>query len=309
MIAVIESIIPVILVIAVGAALRQVEFLNEEQWQGFEKIAYYIFFPAIIMHTLANARLDEVPFWTLSATLLAVIATIMALCLVLRVPITRSGITDNPGFTSIFQGVSRWNAFVALAIAGQLYGAEGVTLIAVAIITMLPILNLCSVLVLARYGASGRPSAGAIAITLVRNPFIWAAAVGIILNVLPFDLPEIGMTTLSILGQGALVAGLIAVGSGLVIHKLKRPSNAAAIATGLRLIVTPAFTAIFGALFGLTGTALAVALITTAVPGAMGSYLMARQMGGNAELMAEILTIQTAAAMITIPVVMAVFAA
>ena len=309
MIAVIESIIPVILVIAVGATLRQVEFLNEEQWQGFEKVAYYIFFPAIIIHTLANARLGEVPFWTLSATLVTVIATIMVLCLVLRVPITRFGITDNPGFTSIFQGVSRWNAFVALAIAGQLYGAEGVTLIAVAIITMLPILNLCSVLVLARYGASTRPSAGAIAVALVRNPFIWAAAVGIVLNVLPFDLPDIGMTTLSILGQGALVAGLIAVGSGLMIQKLKRPSNAAAIATGLRLIVAPIFTVIFGTLFGLTGTARAVALITTAVPGAMGSYLMARQMGGDAELMAEILTIQTAVAMITIPIVLTVFAA
>ena len=261
MIAVIGSIIPVILVIAVGAALRQVEFLNEEQWQGFEKIAYYIFFPAIIMHTLANARLGDVPFWTLSATLLAVIAAMIALCLALRVPIVRFGITDNPGFTSIFQGVARWNAFVALAI------------------------------------------------TLVRNPFIWAAAVGIVLNILPFDLPRIGMTALSILGQGALVAGLISVGSGLVIHKLKRPSNAAAIATGLRLLVTPAFTAAFGAMFGLSGTALAVALITTAVPGAMGSYLMARQMGGDAELMAEILTIQMATAMVTIPIVMTVFAA
>ena len=62
-------------------------------------------------------------------------------------------------------------------------------------------------------------------------------------------------------------------------------------------------------MFGLSGTALAVALITTAVPGAMGSYLMARQMGGDAELMAEILTIQMATAMVTIPVVMAVFAA
>jgi predicted permease len=42
-----------------------------------------------------------------------------------------------------------------------------------------------------------------------------------------------------------------------------------------------------------------------AVPTASASYILARQLGGNATLMAEILTLQTLAGMATIPVLLA----
>ena len=58
-------------------------------------------------------------------------------------------------------------------------------------------------------------------------------------------------------------------------------------------------------LFGVEGTALAVVVLCTAAPTASGSYMLARQMGGNAPLMAEILTVQTLAALITIPLALA----
>ena len=33
--------------------------------------------------------------------------------------------TDGPAFTSLFQGATRWQTFVALAVAGNLYGDSG----------------------------------------------------------------------------------------------------------------------------------------------------------------------------------------
>ena len=49
-------------------------------------------------------------------------------------------------------------------------------------------------------------------------------------------------------------------------------------------------------------------VLCTAVPTASGSYMLARQMGGVRPLMAEILTVQTLLAMLTLPLALALLA-
>ena len=50
------------------------------------------------------------------------------------------------------------------------------------------------------------------------------------------------------------------------------------------------------------------ALICATVPGASSSFILARQLGGNAQLMANITTAQTLAPMVTMPLILWVFA-
>ena len=50
---------------------------------------------------------------------------------------------------------------------------------------------------------------------------------------------------------------------------------------------------------------LLVVVCCTAVPAASNSYILARQMGGDAPLMAQILTFETVLAAITMPIVIA----
>jgi predicted permease len=53
---------------------------------------------------------------------------------------------------------------------------------------------------------------------------------------------------------------------------------------------------------GLAGADLLVTACCASVPAASNSYILARQMGGDAPLMAQILTFETVLAAITIPV-------
>ena len=48
-------------------------------------------------------------------------------------------------------------------------------------------------------------------------------------------------------------------------------------------------------------------MICGSVPGASSSYILARQLGGDAPLMANITTAQTLAAMLTMPLILWVF--
>jgi predicted permease len=61
-------------------------------------------------------------------------------------------------------------------------------------------------------------------------------------------------------------------------------------------------------MLGLREIDLLVVAVSTAVPSAPNGYVLARQMGGDAPLLAEILTVQTLLAAVTMPLVIAAVA-
>ena len=79
------------------------------------------------------------------------------LCLALRPLLARFSI-DGPAFTSIFQGATRWQTYVALAVSDNLFGTHGLALASVAMVAIIPLVNVFSVSVLAHYASSGRSS-------------------------------------------------------------------------------------------------------------------------------------------------------
>jgi len=168
-------------------------------------------------------------------------------------------------------------------------------------------LLLC-VAVLAQYASPERPSARTIAMTVVRNPLIWACAIGLALNVLHLPLPKIWHEVADALGRSSLAIGLLVTGAGLHLEGLLRPRAAAAISVVLKLILMPALAIGLALAFSLTGSNLAIVAVCSAVPCSSSAYVLARQMGGDAPLLAQIITLQTILAAITMPVVIALVA-
>ena len=60
--------------------------------------------------------------------------------------------------------------------------------------------------------------------------------------------------------------------------------------------------------FGVSGSHLAIVAVCSAVPTASSAYVLARQMDGDAPLLAQIITLQTVLAAITMPIVIALVA-
>jgi len=71
----------------------------------------------------------------------------------------------------------------------------------------------------------------------------------------------------------------------------------------LKLMIMPLFVFGLTQVLGVSGTAQHVAVICSAVPTGSGAYVLARQMGGDAPLVASILTLQVIVAAITLPVI------
>jgi malonate transporter len=302
------ALVPVFLLIVLGHILRRALLTQDVVWVGLEHLVYYVLFPALLIDTLSRANLASVPIAGVGGALLLSVLLMSALCLALRPLLVRWLGIDGPAFTSVFQGATRWQTFVALSVAGNLWGDPGVTLAAVGMVAMIPLLNILAVWVLAHYASPRRLSWPNLLLTIAKSPLIWACIVGLAINLIGLPVPKPLHEFADALGRCSLAMGLLVVGAGLKLDGLRRPGGAAMLTVVLKLAVMPAMAIALGMAFGLTGTSLAVVACCASVPSASNGYILARQMGGDAPLLAQILTLQTLLAVLTMPVVIALAA-
>jgi predicted permease len=292
---------PVFLLIALGWLLRVRGFPGDAFWPAAERLVYHVLFPALLFLTTAASELAGFGFVPLTLALVGAILAIGALALLLGPWLG----VDRAGVTSVFQGSIRTNTYVGLGAAGTLYGAAGLEVLGIVVLIVVTTVNLLSVVVLLHYG---RRAAGGRAVlsSVARNPLILACVGGFAVNALGIDLEGVPHDTLEVLGQASLTIGLLCVGAGLEVADLGR-KRMAALATGLlRLVLMPLATALACRLLGIEGLSAAVAILFTAGPISASSYVLARQLGGDAPLMAGLITLTTIAAAFTMPLTLAV---
>jgi len=301
---VISALLPVFLLIVLGFILKRSLMRLDTQWHGLERLTYYILFPMLLIQTLVKADLSSVPVAGVGGALLLSALAMSLLCLALR-PLLSRGNIDGPAFTSIFQGAIRWQTFVALAVASNLFGDTGLALASVAMVAIIPLVNVLSVWVLAQYASPEKPPVRTVVMTVVQNPLIWACAIGLAVNVTHLPLPKVWHDVAEALGRSSLGIGLLVTGAGLHLEGLFRPSLAASIAVFLKLVLMPVLAIALALSFGISGPGLVIVAVCSAVPTSSSAYVMARQMGGDAPLLAQIMTLQTILAAITMPIVIA----
>ena len=306
--AVLGALVPVFLIIALGAVLKRGLLPEASHWIALERLSYFILFPALLVVSIARANLSEVAVVEVSTALLGSIALAGLVLSFARPALCRAFALRGPSYTSVFQGALRWNTYIALAVSGALAGPRGLAVAAVGLAVMIPVLNTLSVIVLARHGENPATSNRLLLLQILRNPFIWSCAAGAAINALHLPVPPVLLTFGDILGRSSLALGLLVVGAGLRLEDLRRPRAVTWFTCLVKLAVLPALAVGIGMLLGLREVDLLIVAVGAAVPSAPNGYVLARQMGGDAPLLAEILTVQTVLAAATMPLIIAAVA-
>ncbi len=302
--AILSALISAFAVIGLGYLISRRGWMTDDMWSGLQHIAYYVLFPSLVISSLVRADLGNAPVGGMVAVFVTAMAA-MCLILVAFRPLLLGWFgLSGPRYSSVFQGSIRWHTFLALAIIASAYGDDGVALAAIAVATIIPIANVLSVVVITAHSSHGIPRPKRFLKIVFTNPFVLSSIGGTGLNVLGIPIVEPLAGTLDLLGSGATGIGLIVVGAGLKFRAINSARGGVALAVVLKLAVMPAL--VYGAalLWEVTGTALAVALVAAAVPTATGSYILARQLGGDAEYVAGILTVQIIVAAATLPAIL-----
>ena len=302
MLLIFESILPIFLLVLLGAALKRSSFINATLWDGLEQLGYYVLFPALLFYTLATADFTKIDIGLIGAVSNGAVILMAGLVLALWPVLRRAGI-GAPAFSSLFQCSTRWNAFVALAIGQKIFGTEGIAIIAVIMAAIIVPINLLNVSVLLWF--SDRWQGYRIfALRIVTNPLIFSSVAGIVVNLAHIPIYQPLMVTVGLVSQASLSLGLIAVGAGLRIADALKPGAMVMLGTALKLLMFPAVMVGLAILCGVTGETLVLLALSASVPTAMNGYLLAKKMGGDSDLYAATATVQTVASFFTIPLVM-----
>jgi predicted permease len=296
---VILAILPIFGLILIGFVLYRLDFPGVGFWPVSERLTYYVLFPAMLVSGLSGRQFDASSLG-LSLTLVGAVCLMGAFLVFTRSMFRLEG----PVFTSVFQGAIRPNTYVGLSAAAGLLGPDWMALSAVALLTLIPLVNVLCVLVLSRHGRHGG-GLGRVGLELVKNPLILACVVGMALSVLKLPLPGVLLDLLTILGKAALPLGLLAVGAGLRFHGLGASTLPVALASLAHLVALPLAAYGCARLLGASGPAVTTALIYTAIPVSVSAFILARQMGGDHEVMALIITAQTVLSALTMPLILA----
>ena len=295
------ALLPVFIIIFMGYICKQLGFPGEGFWSTAERMTYFVFFPALLINKLAFASFSAS---TALPMALSIMATILTLGLVLFLFRPRK-LWNGPIFSSVFQGSIRFNTFVGLAAVSALLGSSGMTLAAVAIMAMIPLINLLCVPTVAYFGHAQAGGVFHMVWEILRNPLILACLAGFAFNLSGMPKPAGLFQVFDLLGRAALPVGLLAVGAGLKITSLHTNISGLITSCLLKLIFFPLSTAIFCYLLNVTGDPRTVAILFASLPTAVSAFILARQLGGDTTLMASIVTVQTVLAAGTMPLVLA----
>ena len=292
-----NALAPVFFLIGLGALIRSRRWLSDDFWESAEKITYYVFFPALLFSNTASADFSEIE--VLPVMLVSVLAAMgsATACLCLR-PVLGVG---GPAFSSVFQGAIRPNTYVGLGAAAALYGDVGLSIVAVCVAAVVPLVNLLSVGAMVRYASTGGGGFFKGLREIAKNPLILACLTGWGFNAVNVGSPPVVGDVLALLGRAALPIGLLAVGAGLDLKSAAGAGKAVGASTFLKLLALPGLTALLCTPLGVEGTERAICLIYSAVPCSASAYVLARQMGGDAKLMAAIITLSTIASVAVMP--------
>ena len=293
-----DALVEAALLIALGWTLKWRNFAGEAFWRGFDRLVYFVLLPALLLHSLIGAEFSgaEAGALALSAAL-----PIFALTLILLAARRALGL-EGPAFSSVYQGSVRSNTYVALATVPALYGEGGFALLALLLAAVVPLVNVLSVVVLSVQGRGRRPKPSEVAGSVATNPLILACALGLLANAsgttrLPAGLDGV----LAALSAAALPCGLMIVGAALSPGALGGHARGVALSAAAKFLALPLLSLGAGRLLGLQPEALGAVVFFQAQPAATASYVLARQLGGDAELMASIVTVQTLLAFAVLP--------
>ena len=283
-----SSLIPIFALIIFGNLFKKISFPSHDFWPMADKLTYYILMPSLLILTLSQAKFENNSFELILSSTLAIFLTLLTLVI-----FNKFNQTNSSSFTSVVQGGIRFNTYVFLALSGSIFGSEGLVIAAIIISFAIPILNIFCISIFAIYSDNQKINILFILKSIFKNPLIIASIIGVLINILGFQMPLSLENFLKILSAAALPLGLLSIGYALVLKDIKSAKKDMLVSIIAKFIVLPAFIFFISKYLELDALAISVLVLFAIMPTAPSSFILARELKGDLQLITSIITVQT----------------
>lgn len=292
--------LPILIIAGVGFLCRQSIIQSDEVWNALDKVNFNILVPAMIFGTLVDADLAAISGGQIMLVIILALLVVSALLLGFQIWLVPKIISVS-SFTSVFQTSTRWNAALALAVVGLLFEDRAITIVAIIMVALMPLVNVINIAVLVRLLTKENASLGPTITKILQNPIIISCVLGLAFSTIGPSLPKPVSDSFDILKVAAIGTLLLSLGAGLRVSALYGQATSLFLSSTLKLVVMPALVLLLGLLVQLDNSVLLIAVTATAMPTATNGFAIAKEMGGDAPLYAAACTLQTILSLITVP--------
>lgn len=297
---------PIFLIALLGSIIKRNWLSSEEFWRGLEKLLYFLLFPSVLFNYISVADFSGASVTKLVLGLM-ISTSIISIALVVY---QKKNNIDGILFTSMFQGSIRYNTYIFLGLSSALFGSEGLAIVAIISSYMIIFTNILSVMIFAAYVPSSINSKNRTELFLLilkligTNPLIIASILGFIFNYSGLKLHLGVQKTIASLSDSALAIGMLNVGAGLKFIICPARFRPVLFATLVKLMIFPIITVIILSIMSISSTTRSIGILYSCLPCASTAYVLSRQLGGDYESMASIITFTTIFSLVSLPIFM-----
>ncbi|MGL6312302.1 AEC family transporter [Vibrio sp. WXL103] len=289
---------PICLMLVMGVLLKRVGMIHDAFIESASKLVFQITLPTMLFLSIVNGNFDLGG----SGTLIVFGFVINTLVFLLSILLSKVGLPKHPDHAVVVQGGFRANtAIIGLAYMAKLFGDEGIALAALYVASTTLLYNIQAVLILTPKG-TGKGSIATIKDILkniTKNPLIIGIVCGLVVKVINIPVPMMVIDTGNYFARMTLPLALLCTGGSLNLSALKQDQKPTWFSSSIKLVIAPLFVTTSAYLFGYRDMELGLFFLMSSAPTAAASYVMARSMGGNATLAANIIALTTVASIIT----------
>jgi predicted permease len=293
---VINILAPIFILVAVGAVLRRMRFLDQVFFDGCSKLAYWIGIPCLLLNQIASAKAHLEGAWKVFAVMM--VASVVVAALAAMVAYALRLATDRRK-TFIHTSFHCNTAFVGLPVIIYALGSGPssgslLELASMALAPTVPLINIMSVLILNGYDPSKRGNFLALfGRKIVLNPLVLACLLGLLISALGLALPVALARGLDSLGKMAMPLALLSIGASLNFARVRDNLALAGVAAVLNVMVLPLIGLGLCRLWGLSGAETLIALLFLACPTATSTYVYAQQLKGDPLFASNVIVLST----------------
>jgi predicted permease len=261
-------------IILVGWFVGRQRILGENARHVLSALTFFVASPALLFETLSKAELREVFAEPLLVTAVAAISSALVFFGIVKFVLKRA----LPEALMSSMAASLANS-ANLGIPIAVYVLGDASYVAPLLIFQLAFFTPLFLMALDATTSSHRTTPAGFALMILKNPMIVGSALGLVVAGTGWQVPELVMQPIHLIGGAAIPAMLIAFGMSL---NGSRPLQAdtgrridVLLASTFKLVIHPAIAYLVARLIGMEGQALFAVVVTSALPTAQNVFVAA----------------------------------
>jgi len=286
--AIIETIVPIFLIIVFGYILQQKGLIKAQFIQEANRFVFLFSLPVLIFTGIMKSDIKDVGLINI---LSVVIPTLVILCFAFLLALAmglRKGTLGSFVQTTFHGNIT----YIGLAVLYYLLGEEGLKKGSI-LIGFLILMNNTLAIAILSWTSQQHDNMWKSLVSVIRTPLIVATLMGMLFLYLDITVPKLLLKSMVILGNIALPMALIIIGASMSVSTVKSSFRLSGIVTALKLMALPSLSFLFCYMYAIPLSDALPGIILLATPTATTSFILANQLGGNTELASGVITLST----------------